>query len=70
MPTGLILALDRFLSLEGVALAHTAGAFMMLTFVIVHVYLTTTGHTPFAHIKTMITGWEDVEEEAPATSGH
>ena len=62
--------LDHFLSLEGVALAHTAGAFMMLTFVIVHVYLTTTGHTPFAHIKTMITGWEDVEEEAPATSGH
>ncbi|MGB7503081.1 MAG: cytochrome b/b6 domain-containing protein [Azonexus sp.] len=57
--------LDRFFGLEGVALAHTAGAFMMLTFVIVHVYLTTTGHTPFAHIKTMITGWEDAEEEAP-----
>jgi thiosulfate reductase cytochrome b subunit len=45
-----------------VALAHTAGAFMMLVFFIVHVYLTTTGHSPFAHIKTMITGWE---EEAP-----
>lgn len=62
--------LDRFFGLEGVALAHTAGAFMMLTFVIVHVYLTTTGHTPFAHIKTMITGWEDVEDEAPATGTH
>lgn len=54
------------LPLEWVALAHTAGAFMMLTFFIVHVYLTTTGHTPFAHIRTMITGWEDAEaEESP-----
>ena len=60
--------LDRMLSLEGVALAHTAGAFMMLTFFIVHVYLTTTGHTPFAHIRTMITGWEDAEEEESPAS--
>jgi len=34
---------------------------MMLVFFVVHVYLTTTGHTPLAHIKTMITGWEDEE---------
>jgi thiosulfate reductase cytochrome b subunit len=54
--------LDQWLSLEGVALTHTAGAFMMLVFFIAHVYLTTTGHTPFAHIKTMITGWEEVDE--------
>lgn len=52
--------------LEWVALAHTAGAFMMLTFFIIHVYLTTTGHTPFAHIRTMITGWEDAEEDESA----
>jgi thiosulfate reductase cytochrome b subunit len=57
-----VVGADAWLSLEGVALAHTAGAFMMLVFFIVHVYLTTTGHSPFAHIKTMITGWE---EEAP-----
>jgi thiosulfate reductase cytochrome b subunit len=57
--------LDSFLTLEAVGLAHTAGAFMMLTFFIVHVYLTTTGHTPFAHIKTMVTGWEDAEDEHP-----
>jgi len=56
--------IDRLLTLEGVGLAHTAGAFMMLTFFVVHVYLTTTGHTPFAHIKTMITGWEEAEAEA------
>lgn len=52
---------DSYLSLEGVALVHTAGAFMMLVFFIGHVYLTTTGHTPTAHIKAMITGWEEVD---------
>ncbi|WP_068636626.1 cytochrome b/b6 domain-containing protein [Thauera butanivorans] len=61
---------DRWLELEWVATAHTAGAFMMLVFFIVHVYLTTTGHTVFAHIKAMITGWEDEEPEGdPARSG-
>lgn len=49
-----------WLPLEWVAWAHTAGAFMMLVFFIVHVYLTTTGHTPTAHIKSMITGWEEL----------
>ena len=34
--------------------------FLMLAFLIVHVYLATAGHTPLAHIKAMITGWEDV----------
>jgi thiosulfate reductase cytochrome b subunit len=46
--------------LHDVALAHTLAAFMMLVFFIVHVYLTTTGATPLAHIKAMVTGWEDV----------
>lgn len=63
------LGIDRWLTLEGVAWAHTAGAFLMLSFVIVHVYLTTTGHTVFAHIKTMITGWEDVPD-GPAPAEH
>jgi thiosulfate reductase cytochrome b subunit len=57
------LGFDAWLSLDGVAMAHTAGAFMMLVFFVVHVYLTTTGHTPLAHIKTMITGWEDEAHE-------
>jgi len=59
------LGLSGTVPLAWVAMAHTAGAFMMLTFFIVHVYLTTTGHTPLAHIKTMLTGWEDVEDEVP-----
>jgi thiosulfate reductase cytochrome b subunit len=48
------------LSLGLVALAHLLGAYAMLLFLIAHVYLTTTGATPLAHIKAMITGWEKV----------
>jgi len=55
--------IDAWLKLEWVATAHLAGAFMMLVFFIVHVYLTTTGHTVFAHIKSMITGWEDLHDD-------
>lgn len=60
-----VVGLNTWLPLEWVAWAHTLGAFMMLTFFIVHVYLTTTGHTPLAHIKSMVTGWEDVEPMPP-----
>jgi thiosulfate reductase cytochrome b subunit len=48
-----------WLSLEWVALFHVIAAFMMLLFVIAHVYLTTAGATPLSHIKAMITGWEE-----------
>ena len=50
------------LSLTVIALVHTALAFAVLSFVIVHVYMITTGHTLFAHTRAMITGWEEVEE--------
>ncbi len=52
-----------FLSLNSMALLHTAVAFLLLSFVIVHVYMTTTGHSVTAHVKAMITGWEDIEED-------
>jgi thiosulfate reductase cytochrome b subunit len=51
------------LPLRPIALAHTAAAFMMLIFVISHIYLSTTGHPPLAHIKAMITGWGKVEQD-------
>jgi len=44
-----------------VAFLHTAGAFFMVIFLIFHCYLTTTGRTPLAHLKGMITGWEELE---------
>lgn len=53
-----------FLSLGAISLIHTALAFAILTFLIIHIYMTTTGHSVFAHIKAMITGWEDVDERA------
>lgn len=48
------------LDLSWVATGHVIGAFLMLIFVIVHVYLITTGVTVFSHLKAMITGWEEV----------
>jgi thiosulfate reductase cytochrome b subunit len=54
------------LPLGSIALVHTAAAYLMLVFLVVHVYFATTGHTPLAHIKAMITGWEDVEETPSA----
>jgi thiosulfate reductase cytochrome b subunit len=53
------------LSLQLIAIVHMAGAFAILTFLVVHVYMTTTGHSIFAHIKAMITGWETVDEQEP-----
>ncbi len=47
--------------LKTTALIHTAGAFALLSFSIVHTYLTTTGGTLFSYIKAMIIGWEETE---------
>ena len=47
------------LSLETVAVLHTVGTFLMLAFLISHLYLVTTGRTPTAHLKAMVTGWEE-----------
>ncbi len=51
-----------FLDLRLLALIHLACAFAILAFVIVHVYMTTTGHTLTSHIAAMFSGWEEVEE--------
>ena len=50
------------LPLAGIAITHTLAAFLMLVFFVVHVYFATTGHTPMAHIRAMISGWEDMED--------
>ncbi len=54
--------LSGLLSLELMAVLHMAGAFAILSFLVVHLYMITTGHSLTAHTKAMITGWEDVEE--------
>ena len=41
---------------------HTFLAWAFCAFIVMHVYLTTAaGETPAAGIKSMVTGWEDVE---------
>ncbi len=44
------------------ALVHTLVAWTFATFIVMHVYLTTTGHSPTAGIKSMIGGFDDVEK--------
>jgi thiosulfate reductase cytochrome b subunit len=48
------------LDLSVIATGHVLGAFMMLLFLIAHIYLITTGATLGSHLKAMITGWEKV----------
>ena len=42
---------------------HTLGAWFFGAFIVLHVYLTTTGHTPGSNLRAMITGWDEVEEK-------
>lgn len=49
-------------SLMPVAYVHTIGAYILIAFVIIHLYLITTGRTIFSNLKAMVTGWEEMEE--------
>lgn len=49
--------------LETIAYLHTAGAFLIIVFIIAHVYLITTGHTVFSNLKAMLTGYEELEDD-------
>jgi thiosulfate reductase cytochrome b subunit len=40
---------------------HTLVAWLFAAFVVMHVYLTTTGHSPLASIQAMMLGWDEVE---------
>jgi len=48
--------------LNVVAIVHTAGAFFLAAFLIVHLYLITTGETVTSNMKAMITGYEDLPD--------
>lgn len=45
--------------LSVIAIVHTAGAFLLLTFILAHLYLMTTGETPTSNLKAMLTGFEE-----------
>jgi thiosulfate reductase cytochrome b subunit len=46
--------------LEVIAVIHTIGAFLLVSFFIAHLYLVTTGRTVTSNLKAMITGFEDL----------
>ncbi|MCA9741565.1 MAG: cytochrome b/b6 domain-containing protein [Deferribacteres bacterium] len=49
--------------LELIAILHTIGALMLVAFVVVHVYLMTTGHTALSNLQAMLTGYEELEDD-------
>jgi len=50
-------------SIDVIAIFHTAGAFLLMAFVIVHLYLITTGTTVTSNLKAIISGYEDLEDD-------
>jgi thiosulfate reductase cytochrome b subunit len=56
-------------ALRIIAVTHTFLAFMLVAFLIMHIYMTTTGKKATTHLKEMITGVEDHElTEAKTTT--
>lgn len=53
--------------LNWIALVHTVGAFLLLSFLVAHLYLITTGRTVTSNLKAMLTGFEDFPEETEET---
>lgn len=46
-----------------IAILHTIGAFALVIFLIAHLYLITTGHTPISNLNAMLTGYEELDSE-------
>ncbi len=61
---------DRIGGLRVLAPIHTLFAWLFAAFIVMHIYLTTTGPKPTTFLKAMITGWEEVETPAHETSEH
>ncbi len=55
--------------LHYVAPIHNLGAWLFLTFFVLHVYLVSTGRTPTDHLKSMITGYQHVDADASGPEG-
>ncbi|MDD5609229.1 MAG: cytochrome b/b6 domain-containing protein, partial [Ignavibacterium sp.] len=49
-------------SLELIAIIHTVAAFFLISFIITHLYLITTGEKITTNLKAMLTGYEELEE--------
>jgi thiosulfate reductase cytochrome b subunit len=54
---------SAFSGLSMIAPVHTFGAWMFAAFLLLHVYLTTTGATPTSSLRAMLVGWQDVRSQ-------
>ncbi len=62
---------QRIGGLPLLAPVHSLISWLLAAFIVMHVYLATTGHAPLALIQAMMVGWEEVEVNAPAVAhGH
>ncbi|MCF8267236.1 MAG: cytochrome b/b6 domain-containing protein [Ignavibacteriales bacterium] len=50
-------------TLEAIAVFHTIAALFLVVFIITHLYLITTGHTPTSNLKAMLTGYEELDDD-------
>ncbi len=55
--------------LRWVAPLHNLGSWLFLTFLVLHVYLVSTGRTPTDHLTSMITGYQHVDPDDAAPEG-
>jgi len=75
--TGLLLwDLERFAAsvelfggVRVVATVHVTLFIFFVAYIFGHAYLGSLGHTPSAHFKAMVTGYEDIEEEPAKPAG-
>ena len=74
--TGIVLIMYSWLefgktfNLELFSTVHAIGSYMMLLFLIIHIYMTTTGHSVFSNIVAMITGFEEIEVDLDSEIQH
>ena len=55
--------LKRFLGFSGVFLSaqlHMVMGFLVSVFLIIHIYVSTMGRTPFSNFSSMVNGWQEV----------
>lgn len=58
---------NRLGGLHRVAHVHVLCAWIFAAFIVMHVYLTTTGRTPLAHLRAMVLGWEELPDDKTAS---
>ena len=61
--------LDPVGGLSVVTPVHNLGSWLFLSFLVAHVYLTTTGHTVMSNLRAMVDGWDEIEVAPERASG-